>query len=137
MEESSVIELRKKRSKGRVHEYAYFNGFLRLKCDWKYLLSNLDTLSKEIGVYYESNGTKILLYGDVDRLVKKLVITCSVRQCTKSLRAIEKARDIVWELNYFEDTFWYSKIVENFERGGFWSVCRVVSSFRKLYKLDK
>jgi len=101
------------------------------------LLDFLEYLNRDFKIYYEIEENEVKLYGDVERLVKKLVIFCSACQCARNRRTLRRTRELIPDLSYFEDMFWYTKIIENFEKGGYWKVCRVITSFRKLYGLDK
>lgn len=139
MEPSATIFSKKLKRKGKEIEYTFFDvgSRFRCKCPFSKVHEYFEELNKNFKIHHEVDDNILKLYGDSERLVKKLVIFCSLCQCVKSKSVLRRSKGVIAELSYFEDTFWFSKILDNFERGGYWSVCRVVSSFRKLYRLDK
>lgn len=82
-------------------------------------------------------GKTIYLEGArAEELFRRLIILAGCRECTQSQSKIPEIVEVVAGLGEFETIFWYSKILEEYERRGFWGVCRVAKSFRVLYRVD-
>lgn len=82
-------------------------------------------------------GKTIYLEGaKAEGLLRKLIILASCRQCLRASLKIPEVMEVIAGLGEFETIFWYSKILEEYEKRGFWGVCRVAKAFRVLYRVD-
>jgi len=83
-----------------------------------------------------SGKTLRLVGSGAEDVFRRVAVFAGVAQCTRSSSKIIDAADIIAGLGEFEAVFWYTKILGEFERRGFWGVCRVAKSFRTLYRID-
>ncbi|QGR19701.1 hypothetical protein [Stygiolobus azoricus] len=82
-------------------------------------------------------GGTIYLEGDrADDLFRRLIILAACRQCTRSQAKIPEIAEKVASLGEVATLFWYSRVLEEYEKRGFWGVCRVARAFRVLYRID-
>ncbi len=84
-----------------------------------------------------SSGKTMYLEGaQAEDLFRKLVILAGCRQCSRVSSKILSIADAIVDLGEIETFFWYNKMVEEYERKGFWGVCRVAKAFKVLYRID-
>jgi len=83
-----------------------------------------------------SGKTLGLVGNGAEDLFRRIAVFAGVAQCTRSSSKILDAADVLAGLGEFEAVFWYTKILGEYERRGFWGVCRVARSFRTLYGID-
>ena len=69
-------------------------------------------------------------------LLRRLVILAGSRQCVRKPSKVRDVAEVVAGLGEFEAIFWYSKILDEYEKRGYWGVCRVAKSLRVLYRVD-
>ena len=82
-------------------------------------------------------GKTIYLEGArAEELFRKLIILAGCRQCVRATSKILEVAEVVAGLGEFETIFWYSKMIEEYEKKGFWGVCRVAKAFRVLHRID-
>jgi len=90
-----------------------------------------------VDVMRSKTGKTIYLEGDrSEELFRKLIILAGCRQCVKAPSKVLDIAGVVAGLGEFETLFWYTKVIEGYERRGFWGVCRVAKAFRVLYGID-
>lgn len=119
-----------------VHFYSSTSGrVFHARCERGVVLSFLQRVN---GDARRSRTSKtIYLEGArAEELFRKLVILAGCRQCTRSSFKIPEISEVVAGLGEFETIFWYSKILEEYEKKGFQGVCRVARAFRVLYRID-
>ena len=119
-----------------VHFYSSTSGkVFHARCEQGVISSFLERIN---GVARRSRtGKTIYLEGaKAEELFRKLIILAGCRQCTRSQSKIPEIAEVVASLGEFETIFWYSKILEEHEKRGFWGVCRVAKAFRVLYRVD-
>jgi len=88
-------------------------------------------------VRLSKTGKTLYLEGDrAEDILRRLAILAGSRQCVRSNVKIAGIAETVASLGEFETIFWYSKIIEEYERRGFWGVCRVAKAFRILHGID-
>ena len=119
-----------------VHFYSSRSGrVFHARCERGVVSSFLQRIN---GAARQSRtGKTIYLEGArAEELFRKLVILTGCRQCTRSRSKIPEIAEVVAGLGEFETIFWYSKILEEYEKRGFWGVCRVAKAFRVLYRID-
>lgn len=82
-------------------------------------------------------GKTIYLEGTrAEEFFRKLIILAGCKQCMRTASKILEVAEAVAGLGEFETIFWYSKMIEEFEKRGYWGVCRVAKAFRVLYRID-
>lgn len=119
-----------------VHFYSSTSGrIFHARCERGAVSSFLQRINSD--ARRSRTGKTIYLEGArAEELFRKLVILTGCRQCTRSQAKIPEIAEVVAGLGEFETIFWYSKILEEYEKKGFWGVCRVAKSFRVLYRID-
>jgi len=89
------------------------------------------------GAARSRTGKALYLEGDgSERLFRKLVILAGCRQCVRASSKVLDIARVVAGLGEFETLFWYTRMIEGYEKRGFWGVCRVARAFRALYGID-
>jgi len=111
------------------------------RCSRSTLMSFIERLSAtgafNARIERSRSGRTIALLGDgAEDLFRRVVIFAGVAQCTRSPSKVLDAAEVLAGLGEFEVVFWYTKILGEYERRGFWGVCRVARSFRTLYRID-
>lgn len=147
VERVAIRFTRRRGRDGRMHEfmYIYNAGNTRIfhaRCEHGVISSflerincGLDITDCEIG--RSRSGRTIYIAGRRAKdLMMRVAIVAGVRQCTRSPSKVHDALDIVAGLGEFETIFWYSRVLEEYERRGFWGVCRAARAFRVLYRID-
>ena len=119
-----------------VHFYSSKGGKVFLaRCERGVILGFLERMNGEVS--RSRTGKTLYLEGDrAEDLARKLIILAGSRQCLRKPSRIHDIAEAVAGLGEFETIFWYSKILEEYERRGFWGVCRVAKAFRVLYRID-
>jgi hypothetical protein len=119
-----------------VHFYSLTGGkVFYARCERGVISSFLERIN---GVARRSRtGKTIYLEGArAEELFRKLIILTGCRQCTRSPSKIPEIAEVVAGLGEFETIFWYSKMLVEYEKKGFWGVCRVAKAFRVLHRID-
>lgn len=119
-----------------VHFYGPSRGrVFHARCDRGFLNSFLERVGAEFEV--SKTGRTIYIEGSkAEEVFRRLVILAGSRQCIKSsLKAADIASAVV-ALGEFETIFWFSKLLEEYEKSGYRGVCRVSKSFRVMYRVD-
>lgn len=119
-----------------VHFYSSTSGkIFHAHCERGVISSFLERMNG--AVRRSRTGKTIYLEGArAEEILRKLVILAGCRQCTRYQSKILEIAEAVAGLGEFETIFWYSKILEEYEKKGFWWVCRVAKAFRVLYRID-
>jgi len=133
-----LFTLRRRGRSGRRSEVAHFYGPTGGKIFEAYteraLLRGLLSLVNGHSNYVRLTRGGIILEGARgEDLFHKLIIMAGVRQCVQQQDQLPALADAIAKLGAFETLFWYSKIVEAYERMGYWGVCRVARAFRILH----
>lgn len=124
----------------RPVEIAYFYSTSGVKvfesrCEPGVIFSFLERIGFE--ARRSKKGKTIYLEGSRgEEVFRKLVILAGCRQSLKKQLKILDVAEEVAGLGEFEAIFWYSKMIEEHERKGFWGVCRVARAFRILHRID-
>ncbi len=119
-----------------THFYHSISGrIFHAKCERGVIISFLERIGNE--VRKSKSGKTIYIEGDkAEDILKRLIILSGNRQCLKTLTKIPDIAEVVIGLGEFEAMFWYSKIIEEYEKRGYWGVCRVARAFRILYEIS-
>ena len=119
-----------------VHFYSLASGKLfHARCEHGVISSFLERMNGAVG--RSRTGKTMYLDGArAEELSRKLIILAGCRQCLRTSSKISEVAEVVAGLGEFESIFWYSKILEEYERRRFWGVCRVAKAFRVLYGVD-
>ncbi len=132
-----------KRRRGKDKRYSEITHFyhsisgriFHAKCEQGIIISFLERFGNR--VHRSKSGKTIHVEGDIaEDILKRLVILAGNRQCLRRPTKIPDIADVVISLGEFETMFWYSKIIEEYEKHGYWGVCRVVKAFRILYRIS-
>lgn len=125
---------------GRPMEIAHFYIFgggklFSARCEHGIVTSFLER--SNITIRRSRTGKTIYFENaESEEIFRKLVIFSGIRQCTRSPSKIVDIIEATSSLGEFETVFWYSKMIEEYEKRGFWGVCRVAKAFRTLYRID-
>lgn len=121
---------------GVIHFYSSTSGkVFHARCERGVVLSFLERVNG-VAKWSRTGKTMYLDATGAEELLRKLIILAGCRQCTRSHSKIPEIAEAVASLGEFETIFWYSKILEEYEKGGFWGVCRVAKAFRVLHRVD-
>ncbi len=125
---------------GRPAEVAHFHSstsgkVFHARCERGVISSFLERVNGAAR-WSKTRKTVYLEGARAEELLRKLVILVGCRQCTRDQSKIPEIAEVVASLGEFETIFWYSKILEEYEKRGFWGVCRVAKAFRVLYRID-
>jgi len=131
---------RKMRKTGRRVEVANFysstsSRIFHARCERGVISGFLERINAP--VRRSKTGKTIYLEGErAEELLRKLVILAGCRQSIKVASKMLEVAGVVASFGEFETIFWYSKMIEGYEKRGFWGVCRVARAFRTLYRTD-
>lgn len=119
-----------------VHFYSPVGGkVFHARCERGVILSFLERVNES--VRKSKTGKTIYLEGSgAEGLFRKLIILAGCKQCTRATSKILEVMEAVAGLGEFETIFWYSNMIKEYERSGYWGVCRVARAFRILYRID-
>ncbi len=119
-----------------VHFYGSTGGkVFHARCERGVISSFLERMNGAVS--RSRTGKTIYLEGTkAEELLRKLIILAGCRQCLRASSKISEVAEVIAGLGEFEAIFWYSKILEEYEKRGFWGVCRVAKAFRVLYRID-
>jgi len=136
----SVRFATKRKRGGERAEVAYMYDSMgslafRSYCERSSLVSFLERLGAEFK--RSRSGKTIYLEGEgAEEAFRRLLVFSAVRQCTRSPAKVLDVADAVAGLSEFEAVFWYTKLLSEYERRGYWGVCRVARAFRVLNRID-
>ena len=132
---------RKTGKSGSLAEYVYFyermpgSRVFHARCKKRVINSFINRLNGHVRrsksgktIYIEGNGA--------EDLFRRSMILAGCSQYTRSETKVAEIVGVVAGLGEFETLFWYSKMVEAYEKEGYWGVCRVARAFRTLYEVD-
>ena len=119
-----------------VHFYSSTSGkVFHARCEQGVISSFLERING--AVRRSKTGKTIYLEGArAEELFRKLIILAGCRQCVRATSKILEIAEVVAGLGEFETIFWYSKMIEGYEKKGYWGVCRVAKAFRVLHRID-
>ena len=132
---------KKVKGSGGVAEYVYFyermpgSSVFRARCEKGVITSFISRVNGH--VRRSRSGKTIYIDGNgAEDLYRRLMILAGCRQCVRSETRVAEIAGVVARLGEFETLFWYSRMVEAYEKEGYRGVCRVVRAFRTLYEVD-
>lgn len=131
---------KKARNYEKPVEVVYFYSTAGVKvfqarCERGVISSFLERINEN--VRQSKTGKTIYLEGaQAESLFRKLIILAGCRQCSKVSSKILEIAGVIVGLGEFETIFWYSKMIEEYEKRGFWGVCRVAKAFKVLHRID-
>ncbi len=134
------FSIRKTEKHRKPIEVAHFYGsaggkVFHAHCEHGVISSFLERMNGAVS--RSRTGKTIYLEGaKSEELLRKLIILAGCRQCLKASSKISEVAEAIAGLGEFEAIFWYSKILEEYEKRGFWGVCRVAKAFRVLHGID-
>jgi len=119
-----------------IHFYSSTGGKVFLAhCERGVISGFLERTNGSVG--RSRTGKTIYLEGArAEELLRKLIILAGCRQCLRASSKISEVVEVIAGLGEFEAIFWYSKILEEYEKRGFWGVCGVAKAFRVLHRID-
>ena len=115
-----------------VHFYTPAGKVFHARCERGIISSFIERVDGDAR-WSRTRKTLYLEGARAEELLRKLVILAGCRQCTRDPSKIPEIIEMIIGLGEFELIFWYSKIIEEYEKKGFWGVCRVAKAFRALY----
>lgn len=125
---------------GKLVEVAHFYSpgggkLFHARCERGVITSFLERINGS--VKRSRSGRMLYLEGPgAEDALRKLIILAGTRQCMRDASRIRDLAEVVASLGEFESIFWYSKILEEYERRGFWGVCRIAKAFRVIYGIS-
>jgi len=134
------FSMRKVGKYGRLMEVSHFYSpgggkVFHAYCGRGVVSSFLKRMGKD--VKKSRSGKTIYLEGNgAENAFMKLIILAGVRQCIRTNAKAHGIAEIVAGLGEFETIFWYSKMIEGYEKRGYWGVCRIARAFRAVYGID-
>jgi len=119
-----------------VHFYSPTGGkVFQARCERGVISSFLERING--AVRRSKTGKTIYLEGPrAEEFFRKLIILAGCRQCVRATSKILEVAEVVAGLGEFETIFWYSKMIEEYEKKGYWGVCRVAKAFRVIHRID-
>ena len=141
--QSKALQFRWKKAgkSGRMAEYVYFyermpgSRVFHARCKKGVIINFINRVNGHIRrsksgktIYIEGNGA--------EDLFRRLAIIAGCSQCTRSEIKVAEIIGVVAGLGELETLFWYSKMVETYEKNSYWGVCRVARAFKTLYEVD-
>ncbi len=119
-----------------VHFYSSAIGkVFHARCEHGVISSFLERMNGVVG--RSRTGKTLYLEGArAEEFLRKLIILAGCRQCLRVTSKVPEVVEAVAALGEFETIFWYSKMIEEYEKKKFIGVCRVAKAFRILHKID-
>jgi hypothetical protein len=141
------IEFRTKVRDGEKYEIACvmerfggspYTDVIKGRCD-KWMVINLLDQLNWLSFSFRATKTDNAIYisgSDAKVVMRYVAILVGFMHCTKDPY---KYVDLMYEvagLSEYESIFWFSRLVDLYERKGRQSICRAAKAFRILYKVD-
>jgi len=129
---------RKVGERGRLAEVAHFYSpgggkVFHAYCERGVIYSFLE----RVGCKAKGRGRVLYLEGDgAADVFRRLAVLAGARQSVRVPAKVQDIAEAVAGLGELELIFWYSRMVEEHERNGYWGVCRVARAFRTVYRVD-
>lgn len=118
-----------------IHFYNSTGGkIFHARCERGVVSSFLERING--AVRRSRTGKTIYLDGArAEEFLRKLIILAGCRQCLRVASKVLEIKEVLASLGEFETIFWYSKMIEGYEKKGFLGVCIVARAFRVLYRI--
>jgi len=134
-----IIKFSERRTDGKIkqvaHVYHEGNKIFQAYTDQTTLNGFLELINYKP----DKSKSKKTVYIDgenIDEILKKTVVFLGCKECTKVGVKVRHAMKAIAELNIIEALFWYSRMIEMYNKKKYVGVCRVAKSFRVLYGID-
>jgi len=131
---------RKTGKAGKPAEFIYFYSepggrIFHARCERGVISSFLERLGEVVG--RSRTGKTLYLEGArAEDIARRLIILAACRQCMKKSSRILDVAEALMGISEFEAIFWHSKILDEYEKKGYWGVCRVARAFRVIHRID-
>jgi len=99
----------------------------------------ISSFLERVGAKVRKSRTGKTLYLDgssSEDIARRLIILAANRQCVKEASRIPDLANALTNISELEAVFWYSRIIDEYERNGYWGVCRVARAFRVIYRIN-
>lgn len=123
-----------------AHFYSPYGGkVFHAYCERGVVSSFIERIIYTFNSNVERSRTGKSIYlegGKAEDIFRRLVILAGCTQSVRIRTKIVEVAESVAGLGEVETIFWYNKMLEEYEKRGYWGACRVAKAFRVIYRID-